>query len=506
MGFAMNMYRSLIILLLCCSCPLISQVTEDPDLLVYTDNNVQVNKRTRKNAELLVNRLTEGKSSDKEKFDAIFTWVTNNTGNNTRAFYMPKEFYPNSISRILTEKRAICLGYTNLMDTLCKLAGITNVTVYGYDKDWIFDVEDTIYFHNHVWNAVKLDGLWYVYDPTSIVGTMEYQIKGLGGKWVTRWLSKHPEKLKEKKLRNKYRSRMRLLCEDKRQEPVVYYKRRFFNHLLRNRLTSFPVRTRAVFKPGIIKGYYLSEPRAFAVTHVPNNLMWNLGDKRTFRELETDSAYYYANDSILKTQTPQGVECPECDHYAELSFKEQFKALSAQSQASNRHNHFITTICENQLAVINLRQAFTEKDSLARIQFIDSALSAASKAYSSLKASKDDMKLFIGMHKAKNRHKLNLLLNDNQGHAVFIKQKVKLSIENTRNYSVLRSQSQSSAHAYLRKAKRTKKFKVNIKTDKLKPYAEKTLTAIRKDLEKKESSSIRWLIISASKSRHSIPS
>lgn len=486
MGVAMNMYKILILLLLCCSCPLVSQVTEDPDLLAYSQKDVQTNKRTRKNAELLVKKLTQGKSGDKEKFDAIFTWVTTNIQYDYAAFYVPKAFSPGRVSHILTERRTVCLGYSNLMDTLCKLAGITNVTIYGYAKDWLFDVQDTIYFHNHAWSAVKLDGLWYLYDPTWSVGTAEYQIKSRGGKWITRWLSKHPEKLKEKKLRNKYRYRMRSLCDDKVPEPVVYYKRRFFNHLLRNWISSFPVRTKRVFKRGISKDYYLSEPRVFAITHVPDNLIWNLGDKRTYRELETDSAYYYRTDSMLKTQTRQGVECPECDQYVELSFKEKLKALNVQSQASNKHNHFISALCEDQIAMINWQQARAERDSLARVQFLDSAISSASKVHSSLKASKHDLKLFVGMNKTKNRHKMNLLLSDNKGHTAFMKQKVRLTLNNTRNYSILRSQSEGYAHTYLRKAKRTKQFKVNIKTDKLKPYPEKTVTAIRKDLGKKE--------------------
>jgi hypothetical protein len=48
------------------------------------------------------------------------------------------------------------------------------------------------------------------------------------------------------------------------------------------------------------------------------------------------------------------------------------------------------------------------------------------------------------------------------------------------------SQGGAYAHTYLKKAARTKRFKVNIRTDKLKPYPEKTLSTIHKDLAKKE--------------------
>lgn len=108
-----------------------SQAPKDPDILPYTAKDVSFKKRTETDAEQLVKKLILGKTGDQEKFDAIFSWVTTNISYDYNEFYLPTAPIPGSIQRILKTKRTICLGYSNLMDTLYMLAGITNVTVYG---------------------------------------------------------------------------------------------------------------------------------------------------------------------------------------------------------------------------------------------------------------------------------------------------------------------------------------------------------------------------------------
>lgn len=463
---------------------LLSQTPVDPDLLPYTSKDVSFKKRTEADAEQLVKKLIKGKSGDHEKFDAIFTWVTTNISYDYNEFYLPTAPVPGSIQRILKTRRTICLGYANLMDTLCMLAGIKNVTVYGYARDEFFDVNDTIYMHNHAWSAVKLDGLWYVYDATWSKGKVEYELSPMA-KWIMRWFEKHPEKLKKKKIRNRWRWKIKSICREE-SGPTFYYKPRYFNRILRQRMARLPIRVKRIFKKGITKDFYLSEPRIFAMTHIPDNPIWNLGDTRSFRELETDSAWYYFNDSILKSQNRQGAECPECDRYAELDRKQQWQDLNARSRTFNPHNHFITTLCEGQTGLINWQQARAEKDSLSQMQFLDSAMTSYSNAYSSLRQSKSDVKSATLMHKAKNKRKMALLLTENKGHGKFISKKIRLTINNTRDYKILLSQSKAYAHTYLKKASRIRRFKTNIKTDKLKPYPLQTLNAIQRELTKKE--------------------
>lgn len=474
----------LIALLFCTTTCLFGQTPTDPDLLPYTSKDVNLKKRTTTDAEQLVRKLTKGKSGDQEKFDAIFTWVTTNIRYDYNEFYLPTAPIPGSIQRILKTKRTICLGYANLMDTLCMLAGITNVTVYGYAKDEFFDVNDTIYGHNHAWSAVKLDGLWYVYDATWSKGKVEYELTPMA-KWIMRWFERHPEKMKKKKLRSKWRWKIKTICGEE-SGPTFYYKQRYLNRVLRHRMSLLPVKVKRVFKKGITKDFYLSEPRLFAITHLPDDPIWNLGDTRSFRELEKDSAYYYFTDSTLKSQTRQGVECSDCDRYAELNRKQQWQHMSAKSLSFNTHNHFITSLCEDQIGLINWKQAHMEKDSLTQLQFLDSAMTSFTNTYNSLRQSKNDLKSDVLMHKAKNKRKMALLVTENKAHTLFISKKIRLTLNHTRNYNILLSQGAAYAHTYLKKASRIKRFKTNIKTDKLKPYPTQTLNAIQNDLTKKE--------------------
>lgn len=464
---------------------LLSQSPVNSDLLEFSDKDVVFNKRTSINAPLLVSKLIKNKNGDREKFDAIFTWVTSNIKYDYSEFYLPTTFNPNTISRILKNKRTICLGYSNLMDTLCKLAGITNVTVYGYAKDGYFDVNDTIYVHNHAWNAVKLDNLWYLYDATWSKGKVEYEYTPMA-KIIMRWFEKHPVKLKKKKLRNKFNHHIKDICDLNSANYVYYYKRRWLSQFFHNIVALLPIRVKKVFKKGITKDYYLSDPNLFSITHLPDDPIWNLGDSRTFRELETDSAYYYFNDSILKNQTRQGFECVECDRYVELNTKAKLKILNERSKKFNNHNSFITTLCENQIASINFKQGYFETDSLEKMQYIDSAITSYANTYYSLKKSKDDIKKMTLMHKTKNKHKMNLLISDNKIHNVFMSSKVKQTLKHKTNYNILISQSGAYAYTYLKKSKRVKHFKIDIKTDKLKPFPEKTISNLYKNLTKKQ--------------------
>ena len=126
------------------------------------------------------------------------------------------------------------------MDSLCQLAGITNVTVFGYAKDRFYDIKDSIYGHNHAWNAVKLDDLWYVYDVTwsNSVSEYRYTKKGL---LIIKLLNKFPEKFKKKTLHVPRKFRKRSICREK-LEPIVYYKPRFFNSFFRIWLMTLPIK------------------------------------------------------------------------------------------------------------------------------------------------------------------------------------------------------------------------------------------------------------------------
>ncbi len=136
----------------------------------------------------LAYQLTSQLHTDVEKFRAIYRWVCGNIANDYRLYEknMRKrqrfkddslklnawnvQFRKLSFKTMLEDKKAICTGYAYLVKELANLASIDCEVVNGYAKTSTIDV-DKINMPNHSWNTVKLNGKWYLCDPTWASGT-----------------------------------------------------------------------------------------------------------------------------------------------------------------------------------------------------------------------------------------------------------------------------------------------------------------------------------------------
>src|SRR6202007_2370640 len=93
----------------------------------------------RNNITQLVQELTKGKNTDKEKFDAIFAWVALTIRYDVGKSYSESGNPEPIVADVLNKKKGICLDYARLMDIMCTLAEIKSYTVTGYSKDELFD-------------------------------------------------------------------------------------------------------------------------------------------------------------------------------------------------------------------------------------------------------------------------------------------------------------------------------------------------------------------------------
>jgi len=134
------------------------------------------------NLSLLAYKLTHKLDTDAERFRAIYFWVCHNIKNdyglmmkNNRKRKKFKNdlvqldnwnqtFKKKVFSKLLTQKRTLCSGYTYLIKELAVHAGIECEIVNGYGKTST-SVKYTK-MPNHTWNVVKLDGKWYLSDAT----------------------------------------------------------------------------------------------------------------------------------------------------------------------------------------------------------------------------------------------------------------------------------------------------------------------------------------------------
>lgn len=120
--------------------------------------------KPRNNIEKLTNNLTEYCTSDLEKYRSIFTWVAHNIEYDVEALRKPalRETDP---QKIIKRGKAVCAGYSRLFQALCQQANLPCVIVNGWAKDY-YTIGKPLGKMDHDWNAIQVDGEWYLCDPT----------------------------------------------------------------------------------------------------------------------------------------------------------------------------------------------------------------------------------------------------------------------------------------------------------------------------------------------------
>jgi hypothetical protein len=96
----------------------------------------------------------------------IYLWITTNIDYDTAAYFSGK-YGDQSAEAVFRLKRGVCSGYGNLYKYLCNYMQINTEIVTGYSKGFGFeDRSDAPSRVDHAWNAVEIDGHWYLVEPT----------------------------------------------------------------------------------------------------------------------------------------------------------------------------------------------------------------------------------------------------------------------------------------------------------------------------------------------------
>lgn len=111
----------------------------------------------------LAESLTHGLTDDEAKAYAIYSWVAHNlTYDLAGVEVMTTYTSMNEVTKeALAKRKGVCSHYAQLFDALASEAGIPSTVVSGYVRS-----ESEIYKIPHAWNALRLDGDWYLFDPT----------------------------------------------------------------------------------------------------------------------------------------------------------------------------------------------------------------------------------------------------------------------------------------------------------------------------------------------------
>ncbi|CAF3584566.1 unnamed protein product [Adineta steineri] len=113
----------------------------------------------------MIKSLSNGKSIIDQHW-IIFYWIACNIEYDTVALFT-KTFGNQTAEGVFQIKKGVCAGYANIYKYLCDQLQISCELVGGYSKEYAFyKREDAPTETSHAWNAVEIDGHWYLIDTT----------------------------------------------------------------------------------------------------------------------------------------------------------------------------------------------------------------------------------------------------------------------------------------------------------------------------------------------------
>jgi hypothetical protein len=123
-------------------------------------------KKTRhQNLENLARSLAIESKDEENQLRKIYSWVIDHIQYDHQAYRNGNDRINHTCLDILYRRKALCIGYAQLIDSLCILSGIRSEIISGYSKGLLTstDVYDA---PDHVWNAVFINGKWSLLDAT----------------------------------------------------------------------------------------------------------------------------------------------------------------------------------------------------------------------------------------------------------------------------------------------------------------------------------------------------
>jgi hypothetical protein len=104
--------------------------------------------------------------NEREKARSIFRWITDNIDYNVEG-YFTGSFGNLESEDVLKSRKSVCEGYSDIFMSLAQAAGLEAVRIAGYGKGYSYQPGKNISGpSNHAWNAVKINGSWYLMDST----------------------------------------------------------------------------------------------------------------------------------------------------------------------------------------------------------------------------------------------------------------------------------------------------------------------------------------------------
>lgn len=107
--------------------------------------------------------INDNFKTENDKICAVFYWTATNLSYDVANMYAVNvdETPQDRIAKALKTKKGICADYAMIFNEIANLVGIKSVVVHGYTKQ-----NGKIDVLAHAWCSSKIDGKWYLFDPT----------------------------------------------------------------------------------------------------------------------------------------------------------------------------------------------------------------------------------------------------------------------------------------------------------------------------------------------------
>lgn len=111
----------------------------------------------------IVNYINANFKTENDKIRAAFYWTASNISYDVKNMFNqnPNETSQEKIMNTLKTRKGVCIDYAEVFNDLSKKIGIESYIIDGYTKQY-----GKVTTLAHAWTAAKIDGNWYVFDPT----------------------------------------------------------------------------------------------------------------------------------------------------------------------------------------------------------------------------------------------------------------------------------------------------------------------------------------------------
>lgn len=142
---------------------------------IYEDidaHAIQAPKDAEASLDSLAAYLTGPCKDDREKAWVIYRWTTDRITYDVQG-YSTGSYGNLAPEEVLKERSSVCEGYVGLFQALAERSGLTSTEIRGYAKGSNYVAGFSLSEVNHAWNAVSINGSWYLIDPSWGSGRLE---------------------------------------------------------------------------------------------------------------------------------------------------------------------------------------------------------------------------------------------------------------------------------------------------------------------------------------------